>query len=99
MQVDSAQLILSGDPSLGKFRELGLDIAKLLDRFRPCILVDLLDLKLDFGDLPPRLGDLCDEHALLALQARRLPLDRGVLRHGIEIFLPQALGSLELEAH
>ena len=78
--VDALQLILGRDLALGQLGDLGLDLAQLLGDLAAQLLVDLDDLQLDLGDLALRLGGRGDELAALALEPRRLALERGDAR-------------------
>ena len=74
--VDPLQLVLGRDLALDELRDLGLDLAQLLHHLGAHLLVDLDDLQRGLGDLALGLRDAGDDLAALALEARRLALER-----------------------
>ena len=96
--VDALELVLGRDLALDELADLAVDLAQVLGDLAAQILIDLQDLQLDLGDLALGLGGRRDELAALALEPRRLALERGQLGDRHEVLAPEIADALELLA-
>src|SRR5262245_49111019 len=92
------QLVFGLKLALDEFADLGVDLAHLLLDLTAEILVDLNDLELDFGDLPPGLRDGRLQLGLFAVETGRLPLQQGKAIDLNEVLLEQVANPFELAA-
>src|SRR4051812_10665417 len=94
--IDAVQLIHGRRLAFNDLRELGAGFDQVLSNFRPQILVDLNDLKLDLGDLAFGLGDHPGKLASLTFQSRTVALKRSKPPNWHEVLLPQGPHALQL---
>src|SRR5215475_7905146 len=88
--VDPLELILGRDLALDKFSDLAVDLAQFLGNLAAEVLIDLEDLKLDFGDLAPNLRRGGDRLCEFTLETSSFALQQGEAVYLDEIFFPEA---------
>ena len=90
---DPVELVPRGDAALDQFGFLALRLAKFLDDIGAKILIEADDLKLGLADLRFRLGDRGYQLPALALDPRRLALQRREPRQRHQPFVVQVLNA------